>query len=193
MRYRGDPKLEFTPEGKLLITSLLVKSGIITGGIYEEKSSDASSLSLSHKYIHEIPSNLGEYEDLVFDYEKIAVDNSPSSPYYRNIYLSVNAFKKEGSDYYGTGFVIIHPNGQIEEGFLPLIGSQIGVPSSLLVGPGGEIYAISDNAGGKIAVSLDGGKTFNNFIRSVPHEQRTFTAHPFLVSTGFPYSDHLPT
>jgi len=169
---RGDPKLEFTSDGKLLIASLLqdysasFPYNVITGGIYEQTS--LSNLIFNHKYIFPIPSDLDERVWIIFDYEKIAVDKNPTSQFFGTTYMSVNAMRLSGdpfdSENWGTGLVTIKPNGEIIEKITS--NNKVGLfqpPQSLLVGKNGVLYAGRSNNdwGHSIFRSLNGGETFS--------------------------------
>jgi len=168
-KYRGDPKLEFSTSNQLLIASLLENpSEPITGGIYTENTPKSIHPRFTQTYVQSIPPSLSS-EQLIFDYEKIAVDKDPSSKFFGTIYMSVNGMMLEGKLEYGStigpGLVTIKPNGEVTEKIVnnPKVGLYI-TPASLLAGKNGILYAGGGcpcPAGFKIYRSLDGGETFS--------------------------------
>lgn len=162
--FRGDPKLEFSTDNKLLVASLLWNLGEpITGGIYTESMPKEVPPKFTQTYVQSIPPNLSPEEWIIFDYEKIAVDKNSSSQFFGNTYMSVNAMKlSTNPEERGTGLVTIKPNGEIIEKLTRNVGLYQ-PPQSLLVGINGVLYGGRDDGSTlnkKIYRSLDGGETF---------------------------------
>ena len=170
--YKGDPKIAFTSDGKLVLASLFEKNIlVISGGIYEEIQSKSLPLQMTQKILSD-PQNLDLSYSVIFDYPKIAIDTSSISPYYKSTYVFAGSIYFEDiPDPYTKTY-----NGfyTIRDGIVTLTREGGGAgkyygpqPDSITLGPNGEIY-IGDNFSPQppynfvyFYYSLDGGKTFS--------------------------------
>ncbi len=164
--FRGDPKLEFTPDNRLIVASLLTQQHpkgngeLITGGLFTENSANSNPIVFTQKLISEVPEDLAAQDWIIFDYEKIAVDKNPESPYYGNTYVFANAVKLEADSVYSQGIFVIGANGEILASLRPSNITGIAVTSAA-VAKDGTVFAIIPNSPQlTLATSHDGGKTF---------------------------------
>ena len=61
------------------------KSGEPTvGGIHEDAAPKNNPPRFTRTMVSKIPANLQPNETIIFDYEKISIDNNPNSKYYKS-------------------------------------------------------------------------------------------------------------
>ena len=172
---RGDDKLTFGTDGRLVVASLFVNSSDltqpITGGLYVEKTPLAVPPEFNQIQMAYRPRNLDPAPWIIFDYEKASVDTDPSSPYYGNIYEFANAALMDDpydpSRYISVqAVVILHPDGSIYR-YNRTGGIAV---TSTVVGPHGVLYAAvpggfssGDTGYRTVGVSMDGGHTFTSY------------------------------
>ena len=156
--FRGDPKVAFTDDGKLVVASLLTKvDEPITGGIYQDTAPKNTPPQFKQTLLSEIPDPSLESQ-IVFDYEKISIDNSLTSKYYKNMYVFANTVYFKDVSHHAQGLFIVDPTGKIT---VKNLGPGSAVTSTA-VGPDGEVYASRPGVSTDIFVSLDGGETFTS-------------------------------
>ena len=175
LRYRGDPYLTFDADGKFSLLSLFTEGNpeLITGGIYKEKTSKSDPLQLSQTIVKSAPTSMPAGIWLVFDYAKLSVDTSPTSPYKGNMYVFANAVLADDGARTGQGQYVIDTDGKITEKF----GDYGIAVTATSVGPRGEVYGVRPEGNGVspeqvtgyyISRSFDGGKTFSSKLIA-PH------------------------
>lgn len=178
-RYRGDPYLTFDADSKLSLVSLLSNWGegssngleMITGGIYKEVTSKSNPPKLSQIIVKPAPPVVPPGTWIVFDYPKLSVDTSSTSPYKGNMYVFANGVLAEDGIHGGQGRYVITSSGSIKE----TMANYAAAITATAVGPGGEVYGvkpggyefndgIAPREGHYIIRSLDGGKTFSRIF-----------------------------
>ncbi len=156
--FRGDPKLAFTPDGKLILASLLKNyTEPITGGLYLDSAPLNYPPQFTQILLSQIPPNLSSSIWIIFDYGKISVDKSLQSPFYGNKYVFANSvyFEKPG---YDQGLFIVRPDNSIYLRRRDVGGGE--VVTSTVTGPNGELFAATPSL---FLSSFNGGETFNSY------------------------------
>ncbi|MFH1170659.1 MAG: hypothetical protein V1704_03825 [Candidatus Vogelbacteria bacterium] len=168
--YGGDPKLAFTKDGKLTLSSMFFSRNdqvvTVTGGIYQDSASGNFPAQLRQIVLQDIPNNLPPEIGLLFDYGKMAIDTKQSSPYFNSIYIFTNILWFDEPDNYGehraSGFLTMR-DGVIIKKRLEEVGLGINSPQSALVADG-IIYTGRGYGHIGISSSSNGGQ---NFIESL--------------------------
>ena len=122
-KYAGDPKIAFTKDGKITISSLFwqpngAEQYLVTGGIYQDTFPKNFPAQLKQTILQDVPNNLGPNDWLLFDYEKMAIDTDPNSSYFNSVYVFAHYMwfdNLENGSHYGPGVLI-----SIQPEMLPL-------------------------------------------------------------------------
>ncbi|MDO8594458.1 MAG: CARDB domain-containing protein, partial [bacterium] len=165
-KYVGDPKMAFTHDGRLTIASIMYfGSEPYTGGVYIEKEAFSFPSFFAQTILAEVPPNLPSNISIIFDYEKIAYDNHPSSPFFKSLYVSTN-LAVSGSERVPGLYTV--RDGAVSFFTNSNVGLSQGGPQALVVGPDGSVIAGKDaGIAGKLAhYSRDGGKSFTLSVLS---------------------------